>query len=208
MSRISNSAMLALLGGLLNGCGSTRQFVDQPHTTTLDEPQEDARHAIAELLGPMIPPYSVKLCEADPASRECKKDSKGIAATGVGGLLLPILPLTLHVRGMEVQRQHQAADGLTFAASLDATVDAIAPLCGTVEGKVISRDNDTASFQLRNFYCNWALVGNVIVNADLSVDSINVKERIVTGFYKLTFHGTGNATGSGYYKAVIVPKST
>ena len=208
MLKIGNSAMAALLAAMLNGCGSTGQFVEQPHTTTLDEPQEDARRAIAELFLPMTPPYSVKLCEADPASRECRKESKGIAATGVGGLLLPILPLTLHVRGMEVQRQHQAADGLTFAASLDATVDAIAPLCGTVEGRIISRDNDTASFQLRNFYCNWALVGNVIVNADLSVDSINVKDRIVTGFYRITFHGTGNATGSGYYKAVIVPKST
>jgi hypothetical protein len=207
MLDIRNAAITALMAGVLNGCGSTRQFVDQPHATTLDEPQEDARHAIVDLFGPMTPPYSVKLCEADPASRECKKESKGIAATGVGGLLLPILPLTLHVRGMEVERQARAPDGLTFAASLDATVDAIAPLCGTVEGRIISRDNDTASFQLRNFYCNWAVVGNVIVNADLSVDSINVKDRIVTGFYKITFHGTGNATGSGYYKAVIVPKS-
>jgi hypothetical protein len=179
--------------------------VDQPHSTTLDEPQADARQAIAELFGSMTTPYSVKLCEADRSSRECKKDEKGIGATGVGGLLLPILPLTLHVRGMEVRRQSPSADGLTFAASLDATVDAIAPLCGTVEGRIVARDNDTASFQLRNFYCNWAVVGNVLVNADLSVDSINVKDRIVTGFYKLTFHGTGNATGSGYYKAILSP---
>ena len=62
--------------------------------------------------------------------------------------------------------------------------------------------------QLRNFYCNWMLIGNVIVNADLSIDTINVKDKVVTGFYKLTFHGTGNAAGSGYYKAVLAPKMT
>jgi hypothetical protein len=31
------------------------------------------------------------------------------------------------------------------------------------------------------------------------------RARPSTGFYKITFHGTGNAAGSGYYKAVIVP---
>jgi hypothetical protein len=25
-------------------------------------------------------------------------------------------------------------------------------------------------------------------------------------FYKVTFHGTGNAAGSGYFKAVILPR--
>jgi hypothetical protein len=57
--------------------------------------------------------------------------------------------------------------------------------------------------QFKNFYCNWVAVGNVIVNADFSIDNINLKDRVFTGFYKVTFHGTGNAGGSGYYKAVI-----
>jgi hypothetical protein len=60
--------------------------------------------------------------------------------------------------------------------------------------------------QLRNFYCNWLVIGNVVVNADLSIDNVNLKDRVFTGFYKVTFHGTGNAAGSGYYKAVIVPR--
>jgi hypothetical protein len=130
-------------------------------------------------------------------------NSKGITATGVGGLLLPILPLTLHVKGMVISKQTRSDDGLAFDARLDATVDAISPLCGTVTGRIMSRENDAVSVQLRNFYCNWAVVGNVLVNANLSIDNIDVKDRVVTGFYKLTFHGTGNAAGSGYYRAVI-----
>jgi hypothetical protein len=109
---------------------------------------------------------------------------------------------------MDVQKQHESADGLAFDASLNVTVDAISPLCGTVGGKIVFRENNTASVQLRNFYCNWMVIGNVIVNADLSIDNINLKDKVVTGFYKLTFHGTGNAAGSGYYRAVIAPKKT
>jgi hypothetical protein len=184
----------------MGGCGTTQRFVELPHLT-IDQSEEDARQAVTELYSKETP-YTVRLCEADPLSKECKTGSKGITATGVGGLLLP---LTLHVRGITVSREIQSLEGLEFDASLDATVDALSPWCGTVRGRIVSRENNTATIELRNFYCNWAVVGNVIVNADLSIDSINLKDRVFTGFYKLTFHGTGNAGGSGYYKAVVAP---
>jgi len=193
------TAILSLAA--LTACGTTSRFVDQPHLT-IDESGKDARQAVGELFQ-LPPPYVVTLCEADASSKECRKESKGITANGVGGLLLP---LTLHVRGMSVQKQSPSADGLTFDASIDAKVDAISPMCGTVGGKVVVRDNNTAAVQLKNFYCNWMAVGNVIVNADFSMDSINLKDKVVTGFYKVTFHGTGNAAGSGYYRAVITQK--
>jgi hypothetical protein len=190
---------------LLSGCGSTRQFVDEP-PLMVDEPRKNALQAVEELFGSMTPPYRVKLCEADLASKQCKNESEGLAAKGVGGLLFPVIPLTLHVRGMDVQSQSRSEDGLSFEVSLDAKVDAISPLCGKVAGRIVARDNNTASVQFKNFYCNWVVVGNVLVNADFSIDSINLKDKVVTGFYKLTFHGTGNAAGSGYYKAVITPR--
>jgi hypothetical protein len=58
-----------------------------------------------------------------------------------------------------------------------------------------------------NTSTNWVVVGNVLVNTDLSIDNISLKDKVFTGFYKVTFHGTGNAAGSGYYRAVIVPKN-
>jgi hypothetical protein len=193
---------MALLLSVLTACGTTRRFVEQPQLT-IDEPQ-DIREAVAELFR-FDAPYTVKLCEADPSSKECKKDDKGITATGVGGLFLP---LTLHVKGIVVSKESQSADGLAFDSSLDAKVDAISPLCGTVRGTIVSRDNNTASMQLRNFYCNWVVIGNVLVNADLSIDRISLKAKVFTGYYKVTFHGTGNAAGSGYYRAVITPKTS
>jgi len=186
----------------LTACGTTSHFVDQPHLM-INEPSKDPRQAVNELFQ-LTPPYNVSLCEADPSSKECTKANAGVTAKGVGGIFLP---LVLEVRGMSIEKQMPSADGVSFKASLDAKVDALSPHCGTVGGRVVVRENNTASVQLRHFYCNWAVIGNVLVNADFSVDSIDLKERVVTGFYKLTFHGTGNAAGSGYYRAVIVPAS-
>jgi hypothetical protein len=152
--------------------------------------------------GGVSTPYTVKLCEADPSSKECKPGNEGLTATGVGGL---ILPLVLHVTGLVVSKQSDSADGWTIDASVQSKADGIPPLCRTAHGQILSRDNDTMSVAVRNFYCNWALVGNVVVNADLSIDNIKLKDRVFTGFYKVVFHGTGNAAGSGYYKAVVLP---
>jgi hypothetical protein len=196
-----SSCMLLLSPIALTACGTTRRFVEQPHLT-IDAPQKEIRQAIAELYGQAMP-YTIKLCEADPASKECEQGSEGITATGIGGFLLP---LTLHVTGITVSKQNQSVDGWAIDASFQSKVDAVSPLCQTAHGQILSRDNATVSVQLRNFYCNWLVVGNVVVNADLSIDHIDLKEKAFTGFYRVTFHGTGNAAGSGYYKAAILPK--
>jgi hypothetical protein len=184
---------------VLAACGTTKRFVDQPRLT-IDESERNARQAAAELFGGPTP-FTVKLCEADPSSKECKKGNDGITATGVGGL---VLPLTLHVNAMVVTKQSQSAEGWTIDASFQSKADGISPLCKSAHGQILSRDNQTMSLEFRDFYCNWVVVGNVIVNTDLSIDNISLKQKVFTGFYKVVFHGTGNASGSGYYKAVVV----
>ena len=185
----------------LTACGTTGRFVDQPRLN-IKEPEENARQAVGELFGSATP-YAVRLCEADPSSKDCKQGSKGITATGVGGLLFP---LTLRVKGLVVSREGQSEQGLSLDASFDSAVDGISPLCASARGKIVSRDNNTASLQFGDFYCNWVVIGNVLVSADFSIDSINLQSKVFTGFYKITFHGTGNAAGSGYFRAVIAPK--
>jgi hypothetical protein len=195
------SILLTLSLSVLAACGTTRHFVEQP-PLTVDDPRQSARQAAANLFD-LAPPYTVTLCEADPASKECKEGNAGITATGVGGLLLP---LRLHVTALSVSKQSQAGDSWAIDASVRSKVDAISPLCQTAHGQIVSRENNTISVQLEHFYCNWVVVGNVLVNTDLSIDNISLKDKVFTGFYKVTFHGTGNAAGSGYYRAVIVPK--
>ena len=186
----------------LTACGTTRRYVDQP-SLSVDDPAGSARQAAAGLFGPPSP-YTVQLCEADQASRQCNQDNVGITAYGVGGLFIP---LTLHVTGMTVTQLKPVTDGWDIDAAFHSKADAIAPLCHSAHGQILSRDNNTMALQLRHFYCNWAVVGNVIVNVDLSVDNVSLKDRAFTGFYRITFHGTGNAAGSGYYRGVIVPST-
>jgi hypothetical protein len=184
----------------LSACGTTGRFIDQPQLT-VDGSDKTAHQAAADLFDGLTP-YTVNLCEADPVSKECRNGSDSIRANGVGGLLLP---LALHLRGMTVSKQSPAEAGWAIDASVQSKVDAIPPLCRTAHGQILLRDNDTITIQLRNFYCNWVVVGNVLVNADFSIDHIDSRNKAFTGFYRITFHGTGNAAGSGYYKAVIVP---
>jgi hypothetical protein len=185
----------------LSACGTTHRFVAEPKLS-IDEPVKNVRDAAAELFH-RTTAYTVALCEADQASRECLKERQGITATGVGGLFLP---LSLRVTALTISKETESSDGWVIDTSVSSKVDAIAPLCRPVRGKILVRENDTLSVELPNFYCNWMAVGNVVVKADLSIDNIDLKARTFNGFYKITFHGTGNATGSGYYRAAIVSK--
>jgi hypothetical protein len=162
---------------------------------------EAVREAAAELFDSATP-YKVRLCEADPISKDCKAGSDGVRANGVGGLFLP---LVLNVSGMTVSKQSPADGGWAIDAAVQSRADAIAPLCRTAHGQILLRDNNTVTLELRNFYCNWVVVGNVVVNAEFSVDRIDSHAKVFNGFYKITFHGTGNAAGSGYYRATVLP---
>lgn len=184
----------------LSACGTTHRFVDQPQLI-VDGADKTPRQASAELFDG-ITPYKVSLCEADPVTKACKKGSDGVRANGIGGLFIP---LVLHVSGMTVSKQSPSDSGWAIDAAVHSKADAIPPLCRTAHGQILLRDNNTITVQLQNFYCNWVVVGNVVVNADFSIDRIDSHNKVFNGFYKITFHGTGNAAGSGYYRAVIVP---
>ena len=198
--KLNRFILPSLLVLTLLGCGTTRRYVDEPKLTV--DGSDETAHQAAVALVDGLTPYTVTLCEAEPATKECKKGSDSIRANGVGGLFFP---LVLHMSGMTVSKQSPSDTGWAIETSVQSRVDAIPPLCRTAHGQILSRDNNTVSVQLRNFYCNWMVVGNVLVNADLSIDHIDPHTKAFTGYYKITFHGTGNAAGSGYYRAAIMP---
>ena len=205
LTSLGRSYICAALGCVvllvLSACGTTHRFVGEPKLS-IDEPTKNVRDAAAELFHHTTA-YTVSLCEADQTSRECRREQQGIAATGVGGFFLP---LSLRVTALMISNETESPDGWVIDTSVSSKVDAIAPLCRSVRGKILVRQNDTMSVELPNFYCNWMAVGNVVVKADLSIDNIDLKARTFSGFYKITFHGTGNASGSGYYRAAIISK--
>jgi hypothetical protein len=193
-------AAVSLAALSLAACGTTRNFVDHP-ALTIVPPSASPRGAVQAIFSGNIPLY-ISLCNARRSSKECLPGDSGITARGVGGLFLP---LRLHVRGIRVTAVRGIADGITFDGAFDSRVDAVAPLCGSSHAQAVYADDGALSLSFGKFYCNWALVGNVIVNADFSIDSISVRDRTFTGFYRITFHGTGNAAGSGYFRGSIEP---
>jgi hypothetical protein len=196
------TAVISFVALALTACGTTRNFIDHP-ALRVAPPSTSPRAAVAAIFSGRTPLY-VSLCNARRSSKECLPGNSGITAQGVGGLFLP---LRLHVRGIRVSAVQDTADGTTFDGAVDSKVDAIAPLCGSSHVQAVYGNDGSLSLRLGKFYCNWALVGNVIVSADFSIDSLSVNDRTFTGFYRITFHGTGNAAGSGYFRASIEPNA-
>lgn len=199
----ARNGAVTVLALLLAGCGTTRNYVDHPALTVV--PSGAGPRGAVETVFSGKTPFYLSLCNASRSTRDCLPGDSGITARGVGGLFLP---LKLHVRGIRVSAVHQAGDNLVFDGAFDSKVDAIAPLCGASHAQAIHGDDGSVSLRFGKFYCNWALVGNVIVSADFSIDSVSVGDRILTGFYRITFHGTGNAAGSGYFRASIQPAAS
>jgi hypothetical protein len=193
-------AAIALVALSLGACGTTRQYVDHPALTVVPS-SESSRGAVEAVFSGTTPLY-LSLCNASRSTRECLPGDSGITARGVGGLFLP---LKLQVRGVRVSAVQQTAGATSFDGAVDSRVDAIAPICGSSRVKAVYGDDGSLALHFGKFYCNWAVVGNVIVSADFSIDSVSVKDRTLTGFYRITFHGTGNAAGSGYFRASIGP---
>lgn len=197
-TRVVPAVIASSLALSLAACGTTRHYIAHPALTVMP-PSTTPRGAVAAIFSGNTPMY-LSLCNASRSTKQCLPNDAGITAQGVGGLFLP---LRLHVRGIRVSSVHQTPQGTTFDGTVDSKVDAIAPLCGSSRVQAVHGEDGSLSLRFGRFYCNWALVGNVIVGVDFSIDSVSVRDRTLTGFYRITFHGTGNASGSGYFRAAI-----
>ena len=189
---------------LLTGCGGTGKFIDQPQLNIFGaeaiaiQPAE----AVEQLFGGNILPYRISFCEADPATKTCPNEDSNPSAKGIGGIFLP---LVMELRAIEIDELMIDDQTIMFKAKLDSPVNKIPPACGRVEGVVDTPSPESATLKISKFYCNWAAIGNVVTNITLSIDSIDLETNIFTGYYKITFYGTGNASGSGYYRATVEP---
>nr|MDJ0789558.1 hypothetical protein [Myxococcota bacterium] len=73
--------------------------------------------------------------------------------------------------------------------------------CTRATGELTINESGSANLEYGGFYCNWILIGNVVTRLRMSVDRIDLREGSFAGYYDLRFNGTGNAGGSGYYRA-------
>jgi hypothetical protein len=183
----------------LASCSGTGRYIDSP-VLRVQDAQAMPDVAVSRLFLSQPGPYAIVFCDADQATGECIAGKGGLSATGVGGFFLPLI---MDLSGIEVSEAALGNEGIDLKTRLVATVSEIAPTCGNVDGRVIMRATNIANLELSDFYCNWMAIGNVITNIKLSIDNIRLNEQSFTGFYSISLYGTGNANGSGYYKAVL-----
>ncbi len=188
--------ILAIIA-LFTGCGTTSLYVPDPETMIKNR-NTSLTDAAEIWLNVLSPSYKMVLCEANQESGECVEPASGLMAKGLGGLFLP---LTMEWKWISVSEVLSDQDKkIGFKGNVRALVNGIAPLCASITGRLEVIDDQTIVLVVNQFYCNWAVIGNVLTSAKFSFDSFNIDSLTATGFYRITFFGTGNARGSGYFK--------
>lgn len=200
MKKLATMIFLFLGVGALASCGGTARYIDSP-VLRLQDGVSTPTEAVSGLFLQHTGPYTIVLCDADPATGTCLESSTGLSAIGVGGIFLPLI---MDLSGIKVNNAELVEETIRLKTRLVSTVNKIAPNCGDVAGKINIRTGNIVDIELTNFYCNWIAIGNVVTNIKLSIDGISLKEQSFTGFYSVSLRGTGNANGSGYYKALVV----
>ncbi len=182
----------------LTACGSTSRFVEAPPLEVRGN-YDSTSKAVERLFVNRSMPYGISLCEADPLTGQCLAGDVKPSAKGLGGLFLP---LVMELEFITVEQASLGDGSIPIETTLSAPVNNRPSTCGTVRGSIESTAT-TAILRLPSNYCNWLAIGNVVQNAQLSIDTIDLKNEVFTGYYKISFYGTGNAGGSGYYRARI-----
>ena len=183
---------------LLSACGSTGQFVEAPRLEVRGAFVSTSQ-AVKRLFVSRSTPYGIALCEADPLTGQCLAGNASPSATGLGGLFLP---LVMELEFITVEQASIEDGSIPIETTLNAPVNDTPSSCGKVKG-TIEATATSAILRLPNNYCNWMAIGNVVQNAMLSIETIDLENDVFTGYYKISFYGTGNASGSGYYRAEI-----
>jgi len=183
------------------GCGTLGQYNDTP-TLTIVGPLQSPVEAIQSVFLAPPTPYRISFAEADPGNGEAIEDEDGMSALGVGGLFLP---LVFDLTAFDIDDVQPTDDGVSFSATLESEVNLIPTWQGRVRGRVRVDDQGVARLTLSPFYANWVIIGNVIAGAKLSFENLDAPAESFTGYYSISFFGTGNALGSGYYRAGLGP---
>ena len=199
MNIIREACFIMLTTLCLSACSGTGKFIEAPALNVAGDLTPS--QAISQLFEQPQTPYDIVLCQANEQTKQCTQKDSYPKATGVGGLFLP---LVLEMKAITVQTLSSTDNKLLIATTLDAPVNKIPSTCGTVDGHILFSDHHS-TLKLFNSYCNWMAIGNVVQSATFSIDAIDLLSQSFTGYYKLSFYGTGNANGSGYYRAELRP---
>lgn len=139
-------------------------------------------------------PVRLKFCEGDPQTRLCKDD--GLSIFVLGG---PIIPGKLNVKGLQVSNFVRDGSTLKMRADPKSTYVGVPPACESTTLSVDVLPENQVKIDFASLYCNWLVIGNVLVRAKFSLGFIDYKNVVAGGNYELRVNGTANGAGAGYF---------
>lgn len=70
--------------------------------------------------------------------------------------------------------------------------------CKDAAGTLSVESTDEISITTQSYYCNWMVVGNMAAKFSFVVNSVDLDNGQIGGYWKHSVTGTGNGSGSGY----------
>ena len=136
------------------------------------------------------------LCSTEPGRFKCTGDAPHLKGKDFG-----LMPVTLSVDAIELQNLSAGANGWAGNATLKLKVNGIDLWCRRGNISALINPAGRVETSLDSTFCNWLLLGNAIIEMQLSIEELDLRTRSVACFYTLQAKGTTRAEASGYFMA-------
>ena len=120
-------------------------------------------------------------------------ESRGINLFVLGGTLIPGI---LSIDEIDFSEHHRTDEGLEMTVASRSTYVGIPPVCRNSKA-LLRVKNGRAELSFDNFYCNWMVVGNVIVG--IKMELVKITDQEAEGAYTVRVNGTANGIGRGLF---------
>jgi hypothetical protein len=137
----------------------------------------------------------MKFCSADPGTFVCKRDDVGYFV--LGGLVLPGRGSSSSGKVSEV-RIDAASRSLRYVMLMNLRFLGVPLLCAPHGAVLAVRSVDDIVITDNPYLCNWMAVGIMTASFSFVVESVDLDNGRLGGYWTHGVTGTGNGRGRGY----------
>ena len=203
-------AAVVVLAALLSGCAASLKQVENLRLCSGSQCEKAERsyferEELIVRVFEMLKPHEdndVKICEANPETRECIGDVTYFWLVG-------LLPARGTVQGVKLQNvsMNLPESQLTYFTSFNVTLMRVPVRCIPAETTLSLLNMNELRIESLSTYCNWAVIGNLALTFLMAIDHVDFDRGILAGRYD--FGGGGfppNAGGGSGYAALQFKK--
>lgn len=139
----------------------------------------------------------VTICNSNPKTQAC--ESVGVCYFVLGGII-PGNGCARSIVFNEVTTGASMGSGgqISLKANMPLTFIWTPVICASMTGALAVRSANDISFDFESYYCNWMVVGNMTATFKFVVESVDLTQGQVGGYWSHGVKGTGIGKGAGY----------